>query len=398
MAKPKKTAASFKNRLETTFKTMPSDTLRVGFSTIDLWCGVGNYAMNRINSGRFDRMLLFGRNYVFYGESGSGKSLNAAWVCADAQKRHNALVLWIDVEKATDSDTGRKWLQRAGIDMENCIYVSCAGLEEIKRTIAETCKMVRDACEGEDADPASIQPVVIIVDSWAAAQTEKQLERTEKGELVGDQGQKAKQTGEVILSTTHLCSGIPVLVVGMQHIYDNQDGFGRAHKTSGGNKMIYYASGCMLLTKKELRVEHVDNAEYKIKYKELDSGMTEELKKKMGKDGATVGITCIMENLKSRVAKPFQKVEIQIPYLYGLDPYSGLFELLQQEGAIRVPSSGWYEYSDPTTKDGAVKFRKADFRQHADRIMALCPEDISDPSPPVHEPSIESEQTEEVAA
>ena len=254
MAKPKK-KLGLKARLENTFITMPSDTLRVGFSNINMSVSMGNYAMNRMNSGRFDLAWYFGRNYIIYGESGSGKSLFAALLAVQAQQQHNALILWVDVEKATDDVAGQKWLARTGLDMDNVLYTSLAGLEELKRLIAETAKELRPKKnkDGTETAPEDVQPIVIIVDSWAAAQPASALERTVKGELVGDQGQKAKQTGEVILSTTHLSSGIPLMVIGIQHVMDNQDGFGRKHKTTGGNKMIYYASGAMLYSRRELR-------------------------------------------------------------------------------------------------------------------------------------------------
>jgi RecA/RadA recombinase len=384
MAKAK-SPVSFKNRLETTFKTMPSETLRVGFSDIDKWVGMGNFAMNRMNSGRFDVAWMYGRNYILYGESGSGKSLMAALIAAEAQRKDGALVVWVDVEKATDDEAGKRWLARTGMDMDNLVYVSAAGLEEIKRLIAELAGELRDNFRVEGGDP--VQPVVLVIDSWAAALPKTALERVKSGELVGDQGQKAKQTGDVILSTTHLSSGVPLLVIGIQHIMDNQEGFGRKHKTTGGNKMLYFASGCMLYTKQELRMEDVENPEHLAELKKVTENWSANLKKEIGikhKDGEVVGITIVVENLKNRVSKPFTKIEVQVPYKFGVDPYGGLFELLMMEQAIFLVSAGRYGYTDPDVeadKDGkrVVTFYKKEFLKHADRIMQLQPADISNP-------------------
>jgi recombination protein RecA len=366
---------SFASRMTKTLSTINTPTFRTGFSKVDLWVGVSNYAMNRLWSGRFDRAMLFGRNYVFYGESGSGKSLMAAIAAGNAQREHGAYVIWIDVEHATDDDAGEKWLQRAGVDTgeENFAYTSAATLEEIKTIIAKTSVDYRAQVNAGETD---LPPVVIVVDSWAAAITDSQWEKTggkDAGKVVGDMGQKAKQTGDVILATTHLCAGLPMMVIGVQHIMDNQDGYGRKHKTTGGNKMIYYASGCMMLSKKELRLEDVDNAEVKQHYAELEKGMLADVKKAAGGDKRHVGITATMEILKSRVSKPFDKVEIQIPYGKGLDPYSGLFDLLMQEGQIIKGSPGWFEYKTP---EGLVKFQKSKFEDHAHRLMELSDIDI----------------------
>lgn len=375
MAKPK-VKKSFKDRMVTTLSTINTPTFRLGFSKIDLWVGASNFAMNRLWSGRFDRALLFGRQYIFYGESGSGKSYISAIIAANAQREHGALVVWLDVEHATDDEAGQQWLQRAGIDMENLIYSSVATLEEIKKVISKICVDYRKSIDEGDEE---LQPIVFVVDSWAAAITESQWERTggkKAGELVGDQGQKAKQTGDVISSINHLVAGTPIMVIGIQHIMDNQDGWGRKHKTTGGNKMIFLASGAMMLTKKELKDEETENEEVVEHYKTLSANMTADARKKMGKN-RFVGINATMEILKSRVSKPFEKVEIQIPYLTGLDPYSGLFDLLQQENLVTNPSQGWYQYIENGKE---VKFQKKSFREHADRIMAAAPVDISAPS------------------
>lgn len=374
MAKPKqkKSTASFLKRLDATFKTIESNTFRVGFSEVDLWVDMGNLVLNRIMSGRFDRGLLFGRNYVLFGESGSGKSLIAAIIAANAQREHGAGVIWLDVEHATDDEAGKQWLKNAGLDLENLEYLSLGTLQDIKMVISTAVDEYRLAIKkGEDS-----QPLVIVVDSWAAALTEGQLKHANEGKIVGDMGQKAKQTGDVILATTHLTNGLPIMVIGIQHIMDNQDGYGRKHKTTGGNKQIYMASGCLLMTKKELKEEDTNDRTVVEHYKMLNEKMTAELKKKIGKDGRTVGITCVVENLKSRVSKPFEKIEMQIPYLTGLDRYSGLFDLCMLEGVVRVSSQGWYEY---TKQDGEIKkFQKNSFRDHADDILKVMQPDISD--------------------
>lgn len=390
-AKPKKSPTSFLNRLNTTLTTLESDTIRMGFSKIDKWVSLGNYALNRLMSGRFDRGFLFGRNYVLYGESGSGKSLLAARVAAQAQREHNAVVIWLDIERATDDEAGKRWLQNAGIDLDRCLYMSMPGLEDIKKIIVNACKEFRKAGEEEGIEP---DPIVIVIDSWAAAQTKSAMETDIKGEMKGDQGQKAKQTGDLILSVTHLCSGIPVMAIGIQHVMDNQDPYGEKHKTTGGHKMIYYASGCLILTKGKLYAAETEDKEVVDHYKKIDATMTAELLKKYGKNGRTLGITCTAGVLKSRVSKPFEKIEIQVPYLTGIDPYSGLSDVLMQEGIIRKGGSGWYSYTDGTEEK---KFQMSSFRDHADRLMQLVDQDISDSRPVETIAEIEEETVDESA-
>lgn len=359
-------ASKFTKKRQKAFSTLKSPTIHVGFSKIDAWVDMGNFAMNRIMSGKFKEGLLFGRQYVYYGESGSGKSLQTAYACANAQRDHDAFVLWVDVEKATDDVAGQQWLERTGVDLneENFQYMTAATLEDCKKTVSEMCQIYREAYMDESDDFQ--RPMVIIIDSWSAAMTEKQWGEAKKGDIVGDMGQKAKQTGDVVQAITHLCSHLPVLVMGVGHVMDNQDMYGSKHKTTGGHKMFYMASGCLMLTKAALKtndenrkLEDEEAAKY---YEDMKKGMPA----KHAKRKQIIGHVCIIDNLKSRSSKPGQRIEIQVPFNTGMDPYSGLFDLLIYEGAITVPSTGWYQIGEGDT---LKKFRKADFRKIADEAM-----------------------------
>ena len=363
---------SFLKRFETTLLTTKSETLHVGFSKLNMWVSTGSYAINRLMSGRFDYGLLFGRNYVYYGESGSGKSLQAAYVAANAQRDLNADVIWIDTEKATDDIVGQKWLLRAGLDLDKLSYISGATIADISEMISGATMLYRKSVKEKE----KLDPLVIIVDSWSSSITDSQWDQAKKGKPKGDQGQHAKQTGDLIKKTTHLVHGLPILTVGVAHVYDSQELYGRKHKTSGGHKMIFLASGCLLLTKKELKDEDVEDQDVLANYKKISDKWDSAFKKKKGK--GILGITCIVENLKSRVSKPFEKIEVQIPWETGMDPLSGLFELLWSEGAITKASAGWYSYK--TAGGKTKKFQKGSFRELADDIMRSADVDISDVS------------------
>ena len=370
-----KVKKSFRDRLETTLGTINSETFHIGFSHIDLWADLGNLALNRMMSGRFDRGLLFGRNYIIWGESGSAKSLMAARIAANCQRDHGAYVIWVDVEKATDDEAGKAWLARAGVDLDALTYTPLARLSDIKAEISKATKLARELRDSDEEYP----PLVVVVDSWAAAMTDSQWEQALEGKMKGDQGQKAKQTGDVILATTHLTHNLPVLVIGIQHVMDNQNKhpvtgrtIGRKHATTGGNKQIFYASGCLMLTKYEMRDEDLEDEEMIEYYEKLDEGLTSDLKKKK----RTVGIIALAESLKSRVSKPFEQVRVQIPFQKGIDKYSGLWEWLMLEGTIWSPAVGWYAYRNVLGEE--VKFRKGDFKKHRDAIIEGAPLDISD--------------------
>jgi len=334
--------------------------------------------LNRIMSGRFDRGLLFGRKYIFYGDSGSGKSYLAATVAGRCQKAHGAHVVWVDVEKANDQDAGKEWLTNAGVDIndEGFHYVRAGTTQDARSILSDICQEYRSAQEEGQEYP----PMVLVVDSWAMMNTPNQMEAAEKGEQKFDRGLRIQMIGQIIIDCVHMTSGLPILTIGVQHIMDSQEEYGPKHKTTGGHKMLYAASGCLLLTKAKLGNNDSEDQEVVTHYKNLSEKMTADLKKKYAKNssgggGKAIGITCIAENIKSRASKPYEKINIQIPYLTGIDPYSGLFDVMMSEGALTTESAGWYQYTNLDKK--VVKFRKAEYRDHVDSIMKTMQPDVS---------------------
>ena len=347
--------------------TNKDSSYRIGFSKLDMGISLTNYALNRIMTGSWDMGFRFGRTYAVYGESGSGKSLLAALALAQAQKEHDAMGFWIDTEHATDDESGRKWFNEAGVDQEegNFIYASGKQLSDIKSLISDLAVNYR--ADYED-DPNGLRPLIIVVDSWNMALPGAKYEQMMKGELVGDMGQQAKQIGDVITAATHLVEGLPIMVVGILHVYDNQDPHGRRHKTTGGNKVVFTASGALLLTKKELREADVDDTRIKKHYDKVRAGLDSDTKKMKTEKRNIIGIQCLVENLKSRAAKPFEKIPMNILYPIGIDPFSGLWEQLMWEGVFQKSGGAWYVYKDPET-DKEVKFMKSKFRDHARTLM-----------------------------
>jgi recA bacterial DNA recombination protein len=96
------------------------------------------------------------------------------------------------------------------------------------------------------------------------------------------------------------------------------------------------------------------------------------LKLKEDEDGNKIsevlGIRSKLKVVKSRYAKPFESVELKIPYETGLNPYSGLIDMFENEGML-VKTGNRLKY---TALDGTefISFRKAITTELLDRIMA----------------------------
>ena len=72
--------------------------------------------------------------------------------------------------------------------------------------------------------------------------------------------------------------------------------------------------------------------------------------------------------MKTRYAKPYEGVQVKIPYDTGMDPYSGLVDLFEKKG-ILVQQGNRLKYVDSKGKEH-IEFRKAWVGEKLDMIMA----------------------------
>jgi len=82
-------------------------------------------------------------------------------------------------------------------------------------------------------------------------------------------------------------------------------------KISGGSGFIY--ASCIVVAMK------------KMKLKEDEDG---------NKISEVMGIRAGCKVMKTRYAKPFEGVQVKIPYETGMNPYSGLVELFEKKGLL----------------------------------------------------------------
>jgi hypothetical protein len=118
------------------------------------------------------------------------------------------------------------------------------------------------------------------------------------------------------------------------HTYASQDMFDPDDKISGGQGFIY-ASSIVVAMKK-------------LKLKEDEDG---------NKISDVMGIRAACKVMKTRYAKPFEGVQVKIPYETGMNPYSGLVDLAEKRSLLKKDGNRLAF----TTLDGEVikQFRKA---------------------------------------
>ena len=271
------------------------------------WISTGNLALNFLISGDFNRGIPLGRVTCLAGESGSGKSFIASGNLVRHAQQQGSLPIIIDSENALDSD----WLSALDVDVseDKLLKFGVAMVDEVAKFISEFMKGYRE--QYEDVPYEERQKVLFVVDSLGMLLTPTDKDQFEKGDMKGDMGRKPKALTSLVRNSVNLIAGNPVGIIATNHTYASQDMFDPDDKISGGQGFIYASSIVVAMRK--------------LKLKEDESG---------NKITDVRGIRAACKVMKTRFAKPFESVQIKIPYDTGMDPYSGCLDLFEKAGVV----------------------------------------------------------------
>ena len=306
--------------------TKSIDGLGVGFNDPTDWVSTGNYALNYLISGDFHRGIPLGKVTVFAGESGAGKSYICSGNIIKNAQEQNIYVVLIDSENALDE----KWLQALGVstDESKLLRLSMAMIDDVAKTVHEFMKEYK-------AMPLEERPkVLFVIDSLGMLLTPTDINQFEAGDLKGDMGRKPKALTALVRNCVNMFGSFNVGMVCTNHTYASQDMFDPDDKISGGQGFVY-ASSIVVAMKK-------------LKLKEDEDG---------NKVSEVNGIRAACKIMKTRYAKPFESLQIKIPYESGMDPYSGLLDLFEKKGVI-VQQGNRLKYVDSIGKE-YLEYRKA---------------------------------------
>jgi RecA/RadA recombinase len=187
--------------------------------------------------------------------------------------------------------------------------------------------------------------VLFVIDSLGMLLTPTDVDQFNKGDMKGDMGRKPKALTSLVRNTVNMIGSHNVGLVCTNHTYASQDMFDPDDKISGGQGFIY-ASSIVVAMKK-------------LKLKEDEDG---------NKISEVRGIRAGCKVMKTRYAKPFEGVQVKIPYETGMNPYSGLLELFEAKGVINK-SGNRLAY---TTLDGEeiLEYRKKWTGELLDKVMS----------------------------
>ena len=351
-------------------KSVPG--LSIGFNDPDTWISTGNYTLNKLISDDFHKGVPLGKVTVLAGESGAGKSFIAAGNIVKNAQDQGIFVILIDSEHALDE----KWLHALDVDTdpEKLLKLNMSMIDDVAKTVSD---FMRDyKAEYADADPESRPKVLFVVDSLGMLLTPTDVDQFNKGDMKGDMGRKPKALTALVRNTVNMFGEYNVGMVCTNHTYASQDMFDPDDKISGGQGFIYASSIVIAMRKLKLKVD-------------ADGNKTSEVH----------GIRAACKVMKTRYSKPFESVQVEIPYETGMSPHSGLVDFFEGKGALKKTGNR-LEYTSPVTGEVITKFRKAwasNEDQHLDLVMNEWnkqPQDVQDAMPEQEAPEV-TEVTEE---
>lgn len=302
----------------------------IGFHDPDTWVSTGNFALNYRISGDFKKGIPLGKVTMFAGESGSGKSFIVSGNIAREAQQQGIFVVIIDSENALDSE----WLQALGVDTspEKLLKMNMGMIGDVAKFTYEFIEGYRK--EYEDVPRDERQKVLFIIDSIGMLNTEIANDQMKAGNLKGDMGHKPKQLKAFITNCVNSIGALNMGMVCVNHSYESQDMFSPDPKISGGSGLVYASSIVVAMGK--------------LKLKEDEDG---------NKTSDVSGIRSKCKVMKTRYNKPFEDVEIKIPWDKGMNPRSGLLDMFEKYGLI-LKSGNRLSYIDIDTGAEILLYRK----------------------------------------
>lgn len=306
--------------------TKAIDGLGFGFNDPTDWVSTGNYALNYLISSDFNKGIPLGKVTVFAGESGAGKSYICSGNIIKNAQDQGMFVVLIDSENALDE----KWLHALGVDTdpEKLLKLNMAMIDDVARTISEFMKEYKTMAE------EGRTKVLFVIDSLGMLLTPTDVNQFEAGEMKGDMGRKPKALTSLVRNCVNMFGSYNVGLVCTNHTYASQDMFDPDDKISGGQGFIYASSIVVAMRKLKLKTDADGN-----------------------KTTTVNGIRAACKIMKTRYAKPFESVQVEIPYLTGMEQTSGLIELFEGKGVL-VKDGNRLAYTSKITGETIKEFRK----------------------------------------
>ena len=292
-------------------------------TNVEGWVSTGASMLDVAISNRPYGGLPVGRITEITGLEQSGKSLVSAHLLAETQKLGGLAVL-IDTENAVS----REFLEAIGVDTTKLLYVVAETVEQCFEYTETIIEKVRTSSKDKY--------VTIVVDSVAAASTEKEME--------ADYGKDGYATDKAIIISkamrkiTNLIGRQKITLVFTNQLRQKMNAmpFSDPWTTSGGKAIAFHAS---------VRLR-------------LKSMGTIKAKDSSGND-RIVGIKVRCQVVKNRMGPPLRSADFDIFFDRGIDNIGAWLGSMKDNGLVKQ-SGAWYEYTDIDTGE-IIKYQAKDF-------------------------------------
>lgn len=308
-----------------------NDDIVLDLAEPKIWADSGNYVLNHILSGSFSKGYPAGRMVQLFGASGSGKSFLTARAIAKAQEA-GYMVAVLDSEQAISQD----YLLKCGVDIDPSMLMTIQ-----VQTVEQTQDAMIEVLDGVRAEQKAMGnnselKLMIIVDSIGALNSTKALDDAERNHHASDMGTKAKALTKMINIVTQKIGITESICILTNHSALEVGVMFPQELPKGGKIMEYAPSISLRIGKGKIKPADLVELEY------LYGG---EIPKHLG----ALGIVSKIELYKSRFTRPFRKVQLMIPYDFGLPEYAGLFDYLKDNGIIiEGGRKGYYNCTEVT--------------------------------------------------
>ena len=342
--------------------TKSIEGLSIGFSDPTDWISTNNYALNYLISSDFNKGVPLGKVTVFAGESGAGKSFICSGNLVKNAQAQGIFVILVDSENALDE----KWLHALGVDTseDKLLKLNMAMIDEVAKMVSEFVKEYKTLPE------AGRPKVLFVVDSLGMLLTPTDINQFQAGDMKGDMGRKPKALAALVRNCVNMFGNLNLGLVCTAHTYASQDMFDPDDKISGGQGFIYASSIVVAMRKLKLKEDEDGNKISEVK-----------------------GIRAACKIMKTRYAKPFESVQVKIPYETGMNPYSGLTDLIEGKDLLKKEGNSLIY----TTADGEIikKFRKA-WERNDEGCLDTVMKDIIDNPRAISSQQVETEVTDDI--
>lgn len=325
MAKTKNFEANLVDEIAKNFRKNGSNAtasfLWDSAATVKDWVSTGSIVLDTILSNKEEGGIPVGRLTEIAGGEGAGKSLLAAYILANTQKK-GGVAVYIDTEHAASMDV----LEGVGVDVEKLIYVDAGSIEEVFEAFEAIVDKIQE-------DGVSDRLITVVWDSVAATPTLAEVQGTYSDQTIGLAARRISQGMRkfmpVVANHNVACVFINQLrtKIGVS--------FGDDKITPGGMAIPYYASV-------RLRLNH---------FKQI----------KDTKTGNIIGRVVKCQVKKNKVAPPMRDAYYHIRWGDRLGAYMDdsamLLEVAIEAGVIEQAGARSYCLSaNPSVKFGKQKW------------------------------------------